>query len=66
MTREHHRDRVETNTLFLERAQWLLDRAHLQLILLGDITAACVINRIMRDVEAERQRWLRAVDSPLA
>jgi hypothetical protein len=65
MTREHHRDRVETNTLLLDRARWLLDRAHLQLSLLGDVTAACTINRIMHDVEAERQRWLRAIDSPL-
>lgn len=63
--REHHRDRVETNTLLLQRARWLLDRAHLRLSLLGDVTGARAINRIMHDVEAERQRWLLAIDSPL-
>lgn len=65
MMREQHRDRVETNTLLLDRAQWLLDRAHLRLLLLGDVTGAQAINRIMNDVETERQRWLRAIDSPL-
>jgi uncharacterized protein HemX len=65
MTRDRHRDRIETGTLLLDQAQWLLDRAHLQLSLLGDVTAACAINGIMHDVEAERRRWLRAVDSSL-
>lgn len=66
MTREHHRDRLDTSTLLLDRAQWLLDRAHLQLSLLGDITGAQTINHIMHDVETERQRWLRAAESPPA
>lgn len=64
MTRAH-RDLIETNTLLLDRAIWLLDRAHLQLNLLGDATAAGVINRIMHDIETERQRWLRTAENPL-
>jgi hypothetical protein len=63
--REHHRDRIETNTLLMHRARWLLDRAHLRLVLLGDISGARTINHIMGDVETERQRWLRAAESPL-
>jgi hypothetical protein len=63
MTRHQHPDRVDTTTLLLDQARWLLDRAHLPLSLLGDITSAQIINCIMGDVEAERQRWLRAADS---
>ncbi len=65
MMREHHRDRVETNTLVLDRARWLLDRAHRRLGLLGDVIGARAITRILHEVETERQRWLRAADSPL-
>jgi hypothetical protein len=59
------RDRVETNARLLTQALWLLDRAHLRCNLLVDITASHTINRIIHNVETERQRWLRAVDSPL-
>jgi hypothetical protein len=59
------RNRVETNALLLGQARWLLDRAHLRLNLLVDIRGAHKINRIINGVESERQRWLRAVDSPL-
>ncbi len=65
MTYTGRRDQVETNTLLLGQARWLLDRAHLRLNLLVDITGAHKINHIINSVEAERQRWLRAVDSPL-
>jgi hypothetical protein len=60
-----HRDRVETNARLLQQATWLLDRAHLRCNLLVDITTAHTINSIIHNVDAERQRWLRAVDSPL-
>lgn len=60
-----YRDRVEANALRLDRARWLLEKAHLQFILLGDVMAAYRVNRIINSVEAERQRWLHAVDSPL-
>lgn len=59
------RDRIETNAFLLGRARWLLDRAHLRCNLLADTTRAQAINRIIHSVETERQRWLRAVDSPL-
>lgn len=59
------RDRVETNALLLGQARWLLDRVHLRLNLLGDIVGAYTINRIIYDIDTQRQRWLRAVDSPL-
>ncbi|MGH3707895.1 MAG: hypothetical protein ACRDRQ_07260 [Pseudonocardiaceae bacterium] len=59
------RERVETNARLLDRARWFLGRVHLRLNLLADIAEAQKINRIITSVEAERQRWLRAVDSPL-
>lgn len=59
------RNRVETNARLLGQATWLLDRARLRCNLLIDITGAQKITRIINGVEAERQRWLRAVDSPL-
>jgi hypothetical protein len=65
MTWPGHQDRVETNALRLDRARWLLERAHLQFILLGDVMAAYRVNRIINSVQAEQQRWLRAVDSLL-
>lgn len=65
MTYTERRDQVETNTLLLGQARWLLDRAHLRLNLLVDIAGAHKINRIINIVEAKRQRWLRAVGSPL-
>lgn len=59
------RNRVETNAALLARATWLLDRARLRLNLLTDITGAQKITLIIHSVDTERQRWLRAVDSPL-
>ncbi len=59
------RGRVEANAVLLVQARRLLTRAHLWLLLLGDVTAAYTINRIIHDMEAERRRWLRATDSPL-
>lgn len=59
------RDRVEASAVLLSQARGLLNNAHLWFILLGDVTAAYTINRIIRDMEAERRRWLRAVDSTL-
>lgn len=59
------RNRVETNAQLLAQATWLLDRARVRCNLLVDITGAQKINRIINDVETERQRWLRTVDSPL-
>lgn len=60
-----HRNRVETNARLLGQATWLLDRARLRCTLLIDITGAHRINHIINSVEAERQRWLRTVGSPL-
>lgn len=65
MTPHENRNRVEINTLLLGQARWLLDRAHLQLIILGDITGADRINSITTSLENERRRWLHTVDSPL-
>lgn len=59
------RDWVETNADLLLHARWLLDRAHLRFILLADNTGAQQINKIINTIETERQRWLRAVDSPI-
>lgn len=59
------RDRVETNAHLLTQALWLLDRAHLRCTMLVDTAGAHTLNRIIHTVEAERQRWLRIVDSPL-
>jgi hypothetical protein len=58
------RDWVETNADLLLQARWLLDRAHLRFNILADSTGAQQINRIINTIETERQRWLRAVDSP--
>lgn len=66
MISHERRHRVEINALLLSQARWLLDRAHLRLIMLGDITGADRINRITNSVEIERRRWLHIVDSPLA
>jgi hypothetical protein len=66
MTCQQHRHRAETNTRRLDRARGLLHKAHLQFILLGDVMAAYRLNRIIHNVEAERQRWLHAVGSPLS
>jgi hypothetical protein len=65
MTSQEHRNRVEINALVLGRARWLLERAHLRLIMLGDIKEADRINSITKSVETERRRWLHIVDSPL-
>ncbi|MGH3429381.1 MAG: hypothetical protein ACREP9_17145, partial [Candidatus Dormibacteraceae bacterium] len=62
MTWREHRTRVETNALRLERARELLDKAHLQLVLLGDAMAAYRVKRIIISVETERQRWLSTID----
>jgi hypothetical protein len=59
------RDRVETNADLLLHARWLLDRAHLRFNILTDNTGAQQINKIINNIEIERQRWLRAVDSPI-
>lgn len=59
------RDRVEASAVLLAQARRLLIKAHLWLLLLGDVTGAYTINRISNDIETERRRWLRAVDSPL-
>ncbi|MGH9961453.1 MAG: hypothetical protein ACREBC_30710, partial [Pyrinomonadaceae bacterium] len=56
---------IEINTLRLLRTRWILERAQLRYSLLGDLAGAQAINRIIRDVEAERQRWLRSVDNPI-
>jgi hypothetical protein len=64
-TDKERRSRVETNALLLERARYLLQRVHLRLTLLGDTTTVREINQIIHNVDTERQRWLRAVDSPL-
>lgn len=64
MTSPERRARVETNALLLEDARWLLEKTFLQLIVLADIQRAHRINGIITSVEAERRRWLRAVDSP--
>jgi hypothetical protein len=56
---------IEINTLRLLRTRWILERAQLRYNLLGDLAGAQAINRIMHDVEAERQRWLRTADSPI-
>lgn len=60
------RNRVEANASLLVHARRLLYEAHLWLLLLSDVTAAYAINRIISDIEDERRRWLRAVDSPLS
>jgi hypothetical protein len=65
MTYIGRRDRVETNADLLLRARWLLDRAHLRFTILADSTGAHQINKIINNLETERQRWLRAVDSPI-
>lgn len=56
---------IEINTLRLLRTRWSLERAKLRYSLLGDLAGAQAINRIISDVEAERQRWLRTADSPI-
>jgi hypothetical protein len=56
---------IEINTLRLLRTRWILERAQLRYSLLGDLVGAQAINRIISDVEAERQRWLRTVDNPI-
>ena len=65
MTLRERRGRVETSALLLGRARWLLQRTHSRLLLLGDIDTARVVNRIITDVETERQRWLHTVGSAL-
>lgn len=64
MMPQEHRHRVETNALLLDQAWLLLERAFLQLITLADIQRAHRINRIITSIDAERQRWLQATDSP--
>jgi hypothetical protein len=65
MTPHDNRHRVEINALVLGRARWLLERAQLRLIMLGDIKGADRINSITKSVETERRRWLHIVDSPI-
>jgi hypothetical protein len=65
MTMRGRRDRVETTTLLLGRARWLLETLHSRFILLADIAGARTINRIITDVETERQRWLEVANNPL-
>ncbi|MBV9011206.1 MAG: hypothetical protein JO272_04015 [Pseudonocardiales bacterium] len=65
MTWQQHQHRVESNALRLDRARGILEKAHLEFILLGDILAAYRLQRIIHNVQAERQRWLYAVGSPL-
>ena len=57
--------RVETNADLLLQATWLLDRVHLRFAILADSSAAQQITTVITTIENERQRWLRAVDSPL-
>ncbi len=59
-----HRD-IRINTLRLLRTRWILERAQLRYHLLGDLAGAQAISRVINDVETERQRWLRTVDSPI-
>lgn len=59
------RDRVETNAGLLLQARWLLDRVHLRFNILTDSAGAHQINKIINNIETERQRWLRTVDSPI-
>ena len=63
MTRQQHRKRLEANALRLDRARRLLDRAHFQFILLGDVAAAYRVQRIITNVHAERQHWLSTANS---
>lgn len=64
MTAAQRQKQIETNTLLLERARWLLEQVHLRLITLSDIAAAREINHIIYSVETERQRWLRTMGTP--
>ncbi|MBV9483810.1 MAG: hypothetical protein JO249_24140 [Acidobacteria bacterium] len=57
--------RIETNANLLLRATWLLDRVHARLAILADSSAARQITPMITTIDTERQRWLRAVDSPL-
>lgn len=66
MTRQEHRKRLEANALRLDRARGLLNRAHLQFILVGDVMAAYRVQRIITSVHAEHKRWLHAVGSLLS
>jgi hypothetical protein len=63
MSAHDDRSRVEANAVLLRRARLLLEKAHLRMIMLGDRAGTRTITGIIEDVEAERQRWLRAVDS---
>lgn len=65
MTWHQHQNQIETNARRLDRAQRLLQQAHLQFILLGDVMAAYRVNRIINSVHAQRQRWLHTAGSPL-
>jgi hypothetical protein len=33
---------------------------------LGDVKRASTLNRVINDIDAERQRWLRAMDDPFS
>ena len=63
MSAQDDRSRVEANAVLLRRARLLLEKAHLKMILLSDWSGIRTITGIIEDVQAERQRWLRAVDS---
>lgn len=58
------RDQVETSAVLLAQARGLLNKAHLWLLLLGDVKRASILNRIIGDIEAERRRWLRTTNNP--
>jgi hypothetical protein len=60
------RDRVEVSAQLLTQAQELLTKARSWLLVLGDVKRASILNRVINDIDAERQRWLRAMDDPFS
>ncbi|HET9255430.1 MAG TPA: hypothetical protein VFO16_09540 [Pseudonocardiaceae bacterium] len=44
----------------------LLIKARSWLLVLGDVKRASTLNRVINDIDAERRRWLRAVDDPFS
>jgi hypothetical protein len=65
MTRKDH-DRVEISAQLRIQAQGLLHKARSWLLVLGDVKRASTLNRVINDIDAERRRWLRAVDDPFS
>jgi hypothetical protein len=65
MTRKD-RDRVEISAQLLTQAQGLLHKARSWLLVLGDVKRASTLNRVINDIDAERRRWLRAMDDPFS